>query len=125
MPLPRRVGISIIDRDGNVVLDVTSTVRADGTVGLRKFGLRLFFGSGGHDDLADADELGASRLLPAKSYQIDRGRLEADLADILQERGVTIVDDCVVREIDMSSNGVGHKVAASVSQEPRELSCRC
>jgi flavin-dependent dehydrogenase len=91
---------------------------------LRKFGLRLFFGSGKHEDLSKADELGASRLLPAKSYQIDRGKLEADLAAILQERGVAIVDDCVVRDIELSSNGVGHKVMATVSQEPRELRCR-
>jgi 2-polyprenyl-6-methoxyphenol hydroxylase-like FAD-dependent oxidoreductase len=51
---------------------------------LRKFGLRLFFGSGMHSDLSKADELGPSRLLPALSYQIDRGKLEADLAEILQ-----------------------------------------
>ena len=86
--------------------------------------MRLFFGSGEHHDLSKADELGASRLLPAKSYQIDRGKLEADLADILQERGVAIVDDCVVKDIDMSSNGVGHKVTATVNQEPQELRCR-
>ncbi len=91
---------------------------------LRKFGLRLFFGSGVQQDLANADELGASRLLPAKSYQIDRGRLEADLAEILQERGVAIVDECVVRDIDISSNGRGHQVAATVNGEPRKLSCR-
>ena len=91
---------------------------------LRKFGLRLFFGSGKHEDLSKADELGASRLLPAKSYQIDRGKLEADLANILQERGVAIVDECVVKDVELSSNGVGHKVTATVSHEPRELRCR-
>jgi 2-polyprenyl-6-methoxyphenol hydroxylase-like FAD-dependent oxidoreductase len=91
---------------------------------LRKFGLRLFFGSGTQQDLADADELGASRLLPAKSYQIDRGKLEGDLADILQERGVVIVDDCVVRDINLNSNGAGHELTATISQQPRKLRCR-
>ena len=53
---------------------------------LRKFGLRFFFGSGQHDDLAKADELGASNFLPTVTYQLDRGRLEGDLAEILSEQ---------------------------------------
>ena len=53
---------------------------------LRKFGLRLFFGAGYHDDLSAADELGASSLLPAISYQLDRGKLENDLAALLEEQ---------------------------------------
>jgi len=53
---------------------------------LRKFGLKFFFGGGNHDDLAKADELGASDFLPVISYQLDRGRLEGDLAALLQGR---------------------------------------
>src|SRR5210317_390609 len=55
------------------------------TTQLRKFGFRLFFGSGNHDDLSKADELGASDFLKAGSYQIDRGQLENDLAGIVKE----------------------------------------
>lgn len=58
---------------------------------LRKFGLRFFFG-GTHDNyLAKAHELGASKFLPAISYQLDRGLLEADLAEILSQRGVQVM----------------------------------
>jgi 2-polyprenyl-6-methoxyphenol hydroxylase-like FAD-dependent oxidoreductase len=119
-----KVGESTVEIGAHYLSETLGLAELLDETQLRKFGLRLFFGSGEHKDLADADELGASRLLPAKSYQIDRGKLEADLAEILQERGVAIVDDCVVRDIEMSANGVGHKVTATVSQEPRELRAR-
>ena len=70
---------------------------------LRKFGLRFFFDSGNQTDLANADELGASNFLPVTSYQLDRGRLEADLAILLRERGVSIMDGCKVRQIGRAS----------------------
>lgn len=119
-----KVGESTVEIGAHYLADTLGLEDLLERTQLRKFGLRLFFGSGSQQDLAAADELGASRLLPAKSYQIDRGRLEADLADILQQRGVAVVDDCVVRDIELSANGVGHAVTASVNQEPRELRCR-
>lgn len=119
-----KVGESTVEIGAHYLADTLGLEDLLERTQLRKFGLRLFFGSGSQQDLAAADELGASRLLPARSYQIDRGRLEADLADMLQERGVAIVDDCVVRDIELSSNGVGHELTASVSGEPRKLRCR-
>ena len=119
-----KVGESTVEIGAHYLADTLGLEDLLETTQLRKFGLRLFFGSGSQQDLAAADELGASRLLPAKSYQIDRGKLEADLAEILQVRGVAIVDDCVVRDIELSANGVGHAVTANVSREPRELRCR-
>lgn len=91
---------------------------------LRKFGLRLFFGSGVHDDLSNADELGASRLLPATSYQIDRGKLEGDLAAMLIERGVTVRDGCVVKDVSLSGNGNGHQVHAKHGGQALTVQCR-
>lgn len=91
---------------------------------LRKFGLRLFFGSNSHNDLAHADELGASRLLPARSYQIDRGKFERDLVERLKPRGIAIIDECVVRETTISGNGAGHEVTMSINDEPSSLRCR-
>jgi flavin-dependent dehydrogenase len=85
---------------------------------LRKFGLRLFFGAGLQDDLAEADELGASRLLPAISYQIDRGKFEGDLAEILAAEGVTVLDECVVRNTTISANGGTHSLV--IKRQGRE-----
>ena len=49
---------------------------------------------------------------------------DSDIERMWEERGVTIVDDCVVRDIELSANGAGHEVTASVSQAPRKLRCR-
>ncbi len=75
---------------------------------LRKFGLRLFFGAGKHEDLAQADELGTSTPLPVISYQIDRGRFEGDLAREASEQGVHILDNCVVSKTQIDANGGAH-----------------
>jgi len=91
---------------------------------LRKFGLRLFFGSGVHDDLSKADELGASKFLPATSYQIDRGKLEGDLATMLSERGVTVQDNCVVKKLLLDNNGSAHEVHATRNDAAVTIRCR-
>jgi 2-polyprenyl-6-methoxyphenol hydroxylase-like FAD-dependent oxidoreductase len=91
---------------------------------LRKFGLRLFFGSGMHSDLSKADELGPSRLLPALSYQIDRGKLEADLAEILQQRGISLHDNCVVKQAKINANGAGHEIKLTSKGQQGSLHCR-
>ena len=70
---------------------------------LRKFGLRFFFGAGATDSLCSADELGASNFLPAISYQLDRGRLENDLVEILRNRGVEVIDDCQVKTVEIDT----------------------
>jgi flavin-dependent dehydrogenase len=91
---------------------------------LHKFGLRLFFGSGGHGDLSQADELGASSVLPAKSYQVDRGRLEGDLATMLQGRGVAVLDGCVVRNAEISGNGASHRLDVTTADDAARIHCR-
>jgi len=90
---------------------------------LRKFGLRFFFDSGNHDDLAMADELGASNYLRVVSYQLDRGRLETDLADMLMDRGVHILDGCAVKQVVFGKNGAVHEV--HYKQDGRDHAARC
>ena len=68
---------------------------------LRKQGLRFFFDSGSHDDLAQADELGTSALLQVPSYQLDRGRFENDLADMARAAGVTVLDGVMVTQVEI------------------------
>lgn len=90
---------------------------------LRKFGLRYFFGGGVHDDLAKADELGISSTLPAISYQIDRGKLEGDLANILQDRGITVQDKAVVKHVRLNENGSGHEIQVTRHDEAASIHC--
>ena len=91
---------------------------------LRKFGLRFFFGSSQHKDLANADELGASKFFPAISYQLDRGLLEADLAEILAQRGVCVIDDCSVKKANVSKNASEHELQISHENQTRTIRCR-
>jgi flavin-dependent dehydrogenase len=69
---------------------------------IKKFGFRFFFNDGAQD-LTKVTELGASKVLMTPSYQIDRGIFENYLAVTAQERGITFVDDAIVRNFDISS----------------------
>ncbi len=89
---------------------------------LRKFGLRLFFGSGHHSDLADADELGASSLLPAISYQLDRGVLEKDLCELLAEKGVDVRDQSRVTDVAIDAASA-HQVSVACADAEYTIGC--
>lgn len=91
---------------------------------LRKFGLRLFFGSGHQSDLANADELGASQLLPAISYQLDRGVLEKDLSDLLHERGVEVRYGCHVSITAINTSGARHELSIKDGDAEYSMQCR-
>lgn len=91
---------------------------------LRKFGFRLFFGSGKHHDLSNADELGVSDYLPVKSYQIDRGIFEADLANMLDGMGVSILDGCMVKHADVGTRGGKHHLKFQRQGSSHDIQCR-
>jgi len=91
---------------------------------LRKFGLRFFFDSGNQSDLANADELGASNFLSVVSYQLDRGRLETDLARIASERGVIILDDCTVTSVAIGSRGKTHECEFKREGQTHTIRCQ-
>jgi flavin-dependent dehydrogenase len=88
---------------------------------LRKFGLRMFFGSGYHDDLAKADELGSSRFLRATSYQLDRGTLERDLIGFLKKRGVQVQGESSVKRVDLAVHRDPHEIVVSQAGSERAL----
>lgn len=91
---------------------------------LRKFGLRMFFGSGYHDDLARADELGSSRFLRATSYQLDRGSLERDLIALLVERGVQVKDGSAVKRVRIADDGGAREVTVARAGTEQTLQSR-
>lgn len=91
---------------------------------MRKFGLRLFFGGEARHDLAGADELGASRLLPVISYQLDRGNLENSLADLCVARGVALRSASRVKKITAGSRGDRHELLIRDDKAEYKLGCR-
>jgi flavin-dependent dehydrogenase len=91
---------------------------------LRKFGLRFFFGSGADNDLSRADELGASRLLPVQSYQLDRGRLETDLGMLAAEQGIQLEPGCKVSAVELGDKCTKHRVVYDKQGSARQIDCR-
>jgi flavin-dependent dehydrogenase len=68
--------------------------------------------------------LGSSKFLPAISYQLDRGLLEADLAEILGQRGIRVIDNCVVKKASVSKNDCEHELQVRHQDETRSVRCR-
>lgn len=58
---------------------------------LRKMGLRMFFSHRGNTDIAQRMEVGSSSFVPQVTYQIDRGRLENELARRCSQAGVEVI----------------------------------
>ena len=76
---------------------------------LEKLGLRYFYG-GGHGDFADRPEYGVERFLPAKSYQLDRGKLENHLRGLVEAAGYDLREGAKVKDIDLDPER-GHEVS--------------
>ena len=76
---------------------------------LEKLGLRYFYG-GGHGDFAARPEYGVERFLPAKSYQLDRGKLENHLRDLVAAAGYDLREGVRVKDIDLNPCGA-HEVS--------------
>ena len=90
---------------------------------LKKFGFRFFF-SDGHVDLSRVTELGASRVLPTPSYQLDRGIFENELARLAQQRGIVFVDGAVIRSFDLSEGSADHQVRFDVGGNVQTIAAR-
>jgi len=92
---------------------------------LRKYGLRFFFHAGRHEDLAQAAELGAARLLAVPSYQIDRGILENHLGERARELGVSFVDGTRVGAVELAEDSDGpHRVQIESEGASATIECR-
>lgn len=119
-----KVGESTVEIGAHYLADTLELSDLLERTQLRKFGLRLFFGAGSTSDLAVADELGASRPLPAVSYQIDRGQFEGDLSSILHDRNVPVVDRCVVSRVAVGNSGQPHKLEFRQDGETKSITSR-
>lgn len=92
---------------------------------LKKLGLRFFFGDG-RTPVEQRPELGLSGFAEVSAYQIDRGRLENDLRDMVSQDGAVLMEGARVTSINMSTGNQLHTVSYT-SQEidkPQHLQCR-
>jgi flavin-dependent dehydrogenase len=90
---------------------------------LKKFGFRFFF-SDGRSDLDKVTELGASKVLPTPSYQLDRGVFENKLAEIAAEKGVAFVDGAMVKTFEVARGNANHSLSFEKNAEKQELQAR-
>ncbi len=79
---------------------------------LLKLGLRYFFGNS-QGPIVERPEMGLAAFPPINSYQIDRGRLENDLRELVQNDGVTLLEGMKIKEIKLSEDGLPHEVMVS------------
>lgn len=77
---------------------------------IRKMGLRMFFSHDGNTDIARRMEVGSSCFVPQPTYQIDRGRLENELAERCRAEGVDFAKGRV-RSVDFGTDDRPHTVS--------------
>lgn len=83
---------------------------------LFKHGLR-FFPGGGELPVEERFEIGPMQEPIVPSYQLDRGILETDLRGFIEEDGVTLLEGCSVREINIEQGETPHTVKFEAAQE--------
>ena len=89
---------------------------------LEKLGLRYFFPHGDNRDLKRRVELGASEYSTPPSFQLDRGRFENMLLEVVRSSGADVLDGCSVRAIDLGDPS--HSVTLATAEGARIVRAR-
>lgn len=90
-----------------------------------KNGLRFYPGGGTTHALEHRTEIGPPERAKVPSFQLDRGRLEQDLRDMNEEAGVTLIEGCVVKDVELAEGDGDHLVHIEThgGGDPRTLRC--
>ncbi|CAD7732624.1 hypothetical protein LMG31886_42120 [Xanthomonas hydrangeae] len=118
-----KVGESTVEIGAHYFADVLGLREHLETEQIRKFGFRFFF-SDRRQDIDRCTELGVSQILPTPSWQIDRGRFENFLGERARAQGITFVDGCSVKGVDLSDDEADHAVRYERAGEAGTLSAR-
>ncbi|CAD0356535.1 NAD(P)/FAD-dependent oxidoreductase [Xanthomonas hortorum pv. cynarae] len=118
-----KVGESTVEIGAHYFADVLGLREHLETEQIRKFGFRFFF-SDKREDIDRCTELGVSQILPTPSWQIDRGRFENFLGERARAQGITFVDSCSVKGVDLADDDADHAVRYERAGEAGTLSAR-
>ncbi|MCC4619262.1 NAD(P)/FAD-dependent oxidoreductase [Xanthomonas cassavae CFBP 4642] len=118
-----KVGESTVEIGAHYFAQVLGLREHLETEQIRKFGFRFFF-SDKREDIDRCTELGVSKILPTPSWQIDRGRFENFLGERARAQGITFVDSCSVKGLDLSEDDTDHAVRFERDGAPGTLSAR-
>lgn len=72
---------------------------------LPKFGFRFFFSPQHRNDIVRRVEMGSKVLHPIPTHQIDRGILENDLLNIVQSKGVDVLQGVSAKDVQLAAGG--------------------
>ncbi|PPU01687.1 NAD(P)/FAD-dependent oxidoreductase [Xanthomonas arboricola] len=118
-----KVGESTVEIGAHYFAEVLGLREHLETEQIRKFGFRFFF-SDKREDIDRCTELGVSRILPTPSWQIDRGRFENFLGERARAQGITFLDSCSVKGVDLADDQADHAVRYECAGEAGTLSAR-
>ena len=125
-PLPQaahKVGESTVEIGADYFDNVLGLRAHMDEAHIRKFGLRYFF-SDGRNDIENTTEVGVSRILPAPSYQIDRGIFENFLGEEARRRGIDFRDGTTVKDFELGQHGAAHGVRFIDDSGEHQVSAR-
>lgn len=88
---------------------------------LPKLGLRFFMGKS-QGPIEARPETGPSLFPPVPSYQIDRGRLENDLRQIVRKMGVELFEGTLVEDILVAEGDAKHTIKCRRKEDDASLS---
>jgi flavin-dependent dehydrogenase len=111
-PIPEithTVGESTVEVSAHYLRDQLGLADHLQSAQLRKMGLRMFFSKNANTDIAQRMELGSSSFVPQVTYQIDRGRLENELARRCASNGVEFAHGRV-RSVELGASGNPHRI---------------
>ncbi len=113
LPFPEaahKVGESTVEIASRYLRDVLGLADHLQSQQLRKFGLRMFFTQEKNKDITRRVELGSTALLPLGTYQLDRGRLENALSDMLPRQGIALLSGSKIQQVVLQPEGVCHQI---------------
>jgi flavin-dependent dehydrogenase len=121
-----KVGESTVEIAGHYFRDVLGLEEHLQTQQLPKFGLRMFFSAAGNRDIARRVELGHAVRPPrvVGTYQLDRGRFENALSQMLPERGIDLLDGSKVQQVELHPESETHTLHARQGKSEREIAAR-
>ena len=126
-PLPDaawKVGESTVEFGAHYLADHLQLLDYFETEQLPKLGLRYFYGDP-HGPFENRPELGLSEFAPVRSYQIDRGKLENDMREMLASSGVPMFEGCSVRDVELAPGADEHAVHfVDSDRQPHVFRCR-
>ena len=127
-PVPEaahKVGESSVEIQAHYLRDVLGLQQHLDEQQLHKFGLRMFFSHDGNTDITQRVEYGQVESAPLPSYQLDRGRLENTLGEMVAAAGVKFLPGCKVVGVELKPGQPYHHVdLQQLGQAPFRVSAR-